>query len=256
MTGRSIPVPLESLAAVLRGCQGDLVRATGRGADGRGVDVAQVGAAVLPEPFPVALPRVDDPVAPRSGEAMIETFVVDGTGSVTAMGDAPAVAAWWRPAVESLTSRVVDALTPLGVELTGLISVTASATEVDQVIGTPHLDDDQFHPETGTGVVAIAASHDGPRLARGAMACPGAVAGAPLGLDQQAVETWFDGGTGTIRSIQTTGADRVVVFPRFGQLHAGPGLASRRASGDRAFEDCPVRNLLVLRADTAPVSRR
>ncbi|MEL6982421.1 MAG: hypothetical protein AAFO29_08355, partial [Actinomycetota bacterium] len=172
------------------------------------------------------------------------------------LGDDPAVADWWLPSIDALVGRVVEALQPFGVELTGTIFVTASATEVDQVTTSPHLDDDQFHPDTGIGVVAIAASHGGPRLARGALRCRSATAGAPLGLDQDLVDTWFDrtGGAGPgerTGSVQTAGADQVVLFPRFGQLHAGPGLAERPANAG-----APVRNLLVLRAETAPQPRR
>lgn len=218
--------------------------------------MAQIGATVLPEPFPVAVPGPDDPVVPRDGDAVIETFVVDGTGSVTAMGDDPMVANWWQAAVEALADRVLSTLGPLGVQIAGPIYVTVSATDVHQVIGTPHLDDDQFHPDAGIGVVAIAASHGGPRLARGAMWCRSAGAGAPLGLDQPTIETWFDGGgTEPGGPVQATTADRVVLFPRFGQLHAGPPLAVGHAGTEYPRHENQVRNLLVLRADTTPVSR-
>ncbi|MEL6986184.1 MAG: hypothetical protein AAFO29_27395, partial [Actinomycetota bacterium] len=89
------PVPLEALAAVLRGRQADLIRPTGQG-----VDAAQVGAAVLPEPFPVPVPKTGDPVMPRGGEAVIETFMTDGTGPATPLGDDPAVADWWLPSID------------------------------------------------------------------------------------------------------------------------------------------------------------
>ncbi len=237
-------VALEHLASVLRGRQRDLV---GPGESGR--EVAQVGASVLADGFAVPIPGPDDPVAPRGGEATIETFVVDQPdGRATAMGADAAVGAWWQDAVEELVGRVVNALEPFGVELAGPIYVTTSATPVDQVIGQPHLDDDQLDPEAGVGLVAIAASHDGPRVARGTLACPRANASGPLGLDQSALDHWFDPTSATADRVQHTAADQIVLFPRFGQLHAGPALAAEPGGGSGAG----IRNLLVLRADTVP----
>lgn len=235
---------LESLAAVLRGRQGDLVRPASRGRY-----VAQVGASVLSERFPVPVPVPADPVTPRGGEATIETFVADGWGGAAeAMGGSGAVAAWWQPTVDRLVARVLDALGPLGVELVGPLYVTVSATPLDQVIGQPHLDDDQLLPDGGVGLVAIAASHDGPRVARGALACPRAMANGPLGLEQSALDRWFDPATAGPERVQHTGADRIVLFPRFGQLHAGPALASDPGAAAKTG----IRNLLVLRAGTVP----
>ncbi len=241
---------LESVAAVLRGRQADLVRT-----NGNGLDVAQIGAAVLGSAFPMPIPASGDPVAPADGEATIETFVVDGSGSAEAMGSNGAIGAWWRSSVEALAGRVVEALAAHGVEIDGPIYVTASATSLDQVIAEPHLDDDQFEPEAGVGLVAIAASHDGPRLARGALAAPRAMANGPLGLDQSDLDQWFEPdeeAPGASHRVQGTGADRVVLFPRFGQLHAGPPLAANSAAGASEGGSGGVRNLLVLRADTVP----
>ncbi len=239
--------PIESLATVLRGRQADLVRPTGRGHD-----LAQVGAAVLDGAFPVPIPGPADPVAPRGGEATIETFVDSQQGGrAAAMGDDRAIADWWQPTVDDLVERVLGTLGPLGVELGSPIYVTVSATPIEQVIAEPHLDDDQFQPEAGVGLVAIAASHDGPRLARGALPSQRAMAGGPLGLDRSVLDRWFesdDEAAGPAHRVQGTGADRVVMFARFGQLHAGPALAAN--SADDAGTG--VRNLLVLRADTIP----
>jgi len=243
--------PIESLATVLRGRQIDLVRPMGHGQD-----LAQVGAAVLTGEFPVPLPGPSDPVAPRGGEATIETFVSDHQGgTAAAMGDDVDVAAWWQATVDDLVDRVLAALRPHGVQLDGPIYVTTSATPIDQVIAEPHLDDDQFEPEAGVGLVAIAASHDGPRLARGALAAPRAMANGPLGLDQSDLDQWFEPdeeAPGASHRVQGTGADRVVLFPRFGQLHAGPPLAANSAAGASGGGGGGVRNLLVLRADTVP----
>lgn len=245
MTGPAI----EDLASVLRGTEADLV---GAGTDGPAIE--QIGGAVLAEPLPVPVPGPQDPVAPRGGEATIETFVVDGTGPAQCMGSDEAVADWWRPTVEILVDRVRTGLAPLEVELAGPIYVTASATTLGQVIDEPHLDDDQYHPDAGVGLVAIAASHRGPRLARGVLGCQRVMPGAPLALDPDALTSWFDNGSGDSdegdgddvggRRVQETPADRVVLFPRFGQLHAGPVITSDAGS------DQAIRNLLVLRADT------
>jgi len=250
--------PIESLAAVLRGRQADLVRPMGKG-----LDLAQVGAAVLSGEFSVPHSGPSDPVVPRGGEATIETFVGDrGGGLAAAMGGDDDVAAWWQDTVDRLVGRVLEALGPLGVQLGGPIYVTTSATPIDQVIAEAHLDDDQFDPEAGVGVVAIAASHDGPRLARGALACPRAMANGPLGLDQSDLDRWFEtdeGAGGMSHRVQGTGSDRVVLFPRFGQLHAGPPLAANAADrgdgdGDGGDAGDGVRSLLVLRADTIPAA--
>ena len=236
---------LASLGPTLRGRRCDLVRS-----GDAGLDLVQVGGAVLDEAFAVPVPGPADPVVPRGGEPTIETFVVERSGRATATGPDEAVGRWWRPAVEALAARVEAAMTAVGVELDGPRYVTASATPIDRVIDEPHLDDDQYRPEAGVGLVAIAASHRGPRLARGALACRTAVAGAPLGLDPATLTTWFaeeDGGRR--HRVQATDGDRIVLFPRFGQLHAGPAPASLVDDEGSGHES---RSLLVLRADTVP----
>lgn len=242
---------VDDLAPVLRGIQADLLAScpgerpgsSGQvGADPIGV--RQTGAAILPEPFPVPVPNRRDPVAPRNGEPVIETFMIDGSAAPVATGGDRTVADWWQPTVDALVDRVRAAMASAGVALTGPISITASATDLDQVVAEPHLDDDQYHPEAGVGLVAIAASHRGPRVAGGMLGCRLARPGAPLGLDPSSLLTWFDGDEAA--EIQLTPPDRVVLFPRFGQLHAGPvDLEHDRSAGE-------IRNLLVLRADTAP----
>lgn len=228
---------IEALAAVLGAAQSNLIRSR---ADT--LEITQVGAAVLPDPFPVAVPDPGDPVVPTDGESVIETFVGTGVRSLQPTGGDRAVADWWQPAVDALVAEVTSALVPFGMAPGGLISVTASTTPLDQVITEPHLDDDQYAPEAGVGLVAIAASHDGPRLARGVLTVRRAVSGAPLGLDPEALVSWF--AKGDLDRVQDTPADRVVLFPRFGQLHAGPVRATDGSTGHG------VRSLLVLRCDT------
>jgi hypothetical protein len=49
-------------------------------------------------------------------------------------------------------------------------------------------------------------------------------------------------------SSQRAKAERIVVFPQFGQLHAGPAIDPAEVGTDRP----PFRTLLVLRARTIP----
>jgi hypothetical protein len=119
--------------------------------------------------------------------------------------------------------------------------VTASATPLTEITTTAHVDDGGIEPAQAVGLVAIAASHAGPRLARGQLACGPIRPPAPLAIDPAAIEA-FERGAGPS---QSTPADRIVLFPRFGQLHAGPILTDPPPGG--------VRNLLVLRAGTGAV---
>ena len=236
--------PATRLAELLRGRQRDLIGPDGDG----GALVRQLGSTVLPEPFPVPAPTWDDPVAPRGGDAVIETFVAKVDGSAAGTGGDAEVIAWWGPQVEAMVRRVVTELASHGVELADPIYVTASATTLDRVTSLAHFDDDQFHPDAGPGLVAIASSHRGPRVARGALPAPTPRAGAPLGLDEATLSAAFelDGGPSASIVVQATDADRLVLFPRFGQLHAGPTTAADGLPADQ------IRNLLVLRADTVP----
>ncbi len=236
----------EHFAATLRLSKQDLLTATGTGDT-----IAQTGAAYLPDPFPVPLMSE---LAIGVTEPIIETFVVDpDSGSCTPTGDDRVRIEAWLPIATTMVQQVTGALSANRVAIDGPAYLTASLTPVDQVTTVPHFDDDQYFDGHGVGVVAIAASHDGPRLARGALAAPRAMANGPLGLDQSDLDQWFEPdeeAPGASHRVQGTGADRVVLFPRFGQLHAGPPLAANSAAG--ASDGGGVRNLLVLRADTVP----
>ncbi len=240
---------VEALAPVLRLTKGQFLAASGR-PDA----LAQPGAAVLPAPFVVPLASAGDPVEPREGEACLETFVVQsGDGAVGGLGIEPtgvdvAVAAWWRPTVEALVERVRASMSEVGVELRFPHYVTVSTTPIGAVAASPHLDDDQTDVGSGVGIVALAGSHLGPRVVRGVIGCRGLAPPAPIEPAPDALDA-FAGGSGPMAAsaavIEQFPADRVAIFSRFGQLHAGPALPEE-ASG--------IRSLLVLRADTVPAT--
>lgn len=235
---------LGRLAEVLRGTKAELV--------GRfdGERLAQPGGMALPGPFPVPVPDADAPVQPR-GDLVLETFMVGADGVATPTGDDPAMAAWWQPQVDRLVGVVRQAADASGIELAWPAWVSASCTPLDEVIHTPHLDDDQLVPTEGVGLVAIAASHAGPRLAAEPIRCAPPRAPAPIEVGDESLGS----------DPQCFAADRVVVFARFGQLHSGPtpddlapGLSDGAASGlgAGAAGAGPLRNLLVLRVGTVP----
>lgn len=243
-------------------------------ASGRRDALAQPGAVVLPEPFVLPPATAADPVGPREGEACLETFVVQpdpgadpdaadrAVLTIEPTGVDPAVAAWWRPAVERLVDVVVAAVVDAGVELAYPAYVTASTTPLEAVAGGPHLDDDQTEVGSGVGLVAVAGSHLGPRVVRGAVGCRGLDPPAPVEVAAEALDAFDDehdgdgpsgdgptgvepAGGGRSAIVEEFPADRVVVFTRFGQLHAGP----RFADGSEG-----IRRMLVFRADTVPAT--
>lgn len=230
---------LNALAQVLRADQ-----ATFLAQSGRPDLIDQPGGAYLPGAFPVPVPHPDDPAGGRSGgEPVVETFVVTAGGLATPTGSDAHVGAWWQPTVDALVARILAGMAEVGVELEFPGYLTASATPLDQVATSPHFDDDQPRPTEGVGLVIIAASHGGPRLLVEPMASPPVHPPVPLVPDPGAVAR-FD--QPDARGILGTEADRIVVFPRFGQLHSGPRLDPDATSVGE------VRNLLVFRAGTIP----
>jgi hypothetical protein len=231
----------EAVARVLRGSQAELVARSG---DPARLD--QPGGVCLAERFPVPVPGPGDPVQPDRDDPVIETFVVEGAGRAAATGPDLAVTAWWQPAVDELVARVRAALGDIGLALDAPAYLTASATPLDRVAGEAHLDDDRYRPASGPGIVAIAASHVGPRLAVGHIGCRPLREGAPLEVDRGEIDD-FD--RRPAEGLQQVPDDRIVLLARFGQLHAGPG-PDPGPSDDLGV---PVRTLLVLRAATVPV---
>ena len=231
------PPPLcDDFADMLRGTKTALVAS----ADG-GSTVTQTGAASLPDPFPVPAPG--DCPGPVT-EALIETFVIEADGSCTATGTDADLIAGWLPIVGSMTDRLLDALSRHRIPVRWPAYLTASLTPIEQVNTDPHFDDDLYVEDDGVGVVAIAASHAGPTIAYHPLQARRATPRQPL----EPVEGVFERFSAGAMARQHASADRIVVFPGFGQLHAGPVI-------DEPTTD-PVRRLLVFRAGSDPVAVR
>lgn len=239
------PLASSALVTGLKGTKRDLL--TGNEAEPA---VLQPGGATLDGPFPLPpltggpAPMIDTPIE----TPLIETFVVEAGRGTGTGGDQRLIDAW-LPSVEELSARVVTALGEHGVVLDGPAYVTASLTPVEQVTTTAHVDDDQYVAEEGLGVVAIVASHHGPRIATEPVAHRGRRpgpprSGLPIELDVEAVERFGSGAT----PYQQAEPGRIVILARFGQLHAGPVIEPSTTD--------PVRRLLVFRAGTRPVPER
>jgi len=176
-----------------------------------------------------------------NAEAKIETFLVDSEGVCTPTGTNQTLIELFLPAATEMAGRVLTALGELGVTITSSAYLTASVTPQSTVTTTPHFDDDQYLANDGVGMVAIAASGAGPLIAAAPIPCLAPPDGLPIALDDRAVADFVS------RSLEVNqaAANRIVVFPQFGQLHSGPDPAG--LSGPR--------NLLVLRAGTLPTHR-
>jgi hypothetical protein len=223
------PVLSEEFAQYLRMTKRDLFDS---GASG---ELTQTGMAYVGEPINVPPVTVD---TSRTGPS-IDMFVIDGaTGSCTPTGTNAELNDAWLPTVEALATTVLSTVGDQGVKLTGDLYVTTSITPLELVSENPHFDDDQFQPDHGVGLAAIVADQAGPHIAYSPLAHEQVRAPHPLVVTPEH-ETDFHNGN-IVR--QSGAAHRVVVFPQFGQLHAGPGNIQT--------EQHSVRHLLVLRAAT------
>lgn len=198
----------------------------------------QTGAAYLVDgPSEPALAWPTEVIA---DEPLIETFVVDAEGTCMPTGSDAALIDAWRPAATQLASTVLAATTAMSIPVVGPAYLTATVTPADQITGLAHFDDDVFLPTAGAGFVAIIGSLAGPRVATQPVPQAQPRPGAQLTLSDGEIERFE---TGDLAS-QSAAPDRIVAFPQFGQLHAGPRIA--RARSDE------MRHLLVFRAATAP----
>jgi hypothetical protein len=198
--------------------------------------VTQFGCAYLDAT--IALP---DPPADRSlADPLIDMFVCGSNGSCQPTGSDAALNALWQPAVEAMAETVYAALRRFEVPVAPVAYVTASFTSGAEVVGEAHLDDEQFLPDAGVGVVAILGSDIGPRVATEPVEVPHPRPGLPL----EVAQATFDRFTAGDLPYHQVEAGRIVIFPQFGQLHAGPALASANPE--------ITRRLLVLRAETIP----
>ena len=106
----------------------------------------------------------------------------------------------------------------------------------DRLEGNPHLDDDQFVPGAGLGLVAINGEHIGPRVATGSLALTGDAVPGPLPIAEATFEDFRN------TDAPAANRDEIAMLAPFGQMHAGP------AAGD--VQGATHRQLLVLRAGT------
>ncbi|MGH1490595.1 MAG: hypothetical protein ACRBK7_14590 [Acidimicrobiales bacterium] len=203
--------------------------------------IHQFGGAYLPDAFPIAPIAVDH----AASEPIIETFVIDQDGSCTGTGSDQALIDAWLPAVQEMSRRVIDAMASLEVRLAGAAYLTASLTPLGEVTDTPHFDDDQYVEGDGIGLVAIAASHGGPRIATEPVPCGPVRSGLPLEVSPETFDRFADQSMAAAEAE----ADRIVVFPQFGQLHSGPSFTADTLA---QWGSGQTRRLLVLRAQTVP----
>ena len=194
----------------------------------------QEGAAYIDAT--VALPSIAE--VPASTNAAIETFMVDASGVVSPTGSNEPLIDAFASAAQQMATAVLAALADFGVEMDPPGYVTASITPCSQINGLAHFDDEHYQPGDGVGFVAIIGDVGGSRVACEPIAHAPVQAGVPVVFDPASAER-FDGGDLAVHQAEP---ERLVIFPQFGQLHAGPPLANAGLDG--------FRRLLVFRATT------
>ncbi len=216
----------ETYAAILRARKRDYVHTAGES-----TRIDQHGAATIAMHGWPGWPSNLD-----SSEPIIETYVA-GHDSVTATSDNEPFVSARLPLITWLNHTVRDALASHGVELDGDAYATASLTATELLEGTAHMDDDTFVPDESARVVAIVGELVGPRVAIGSL--------TPQPLRPMSQVIWsatqladFEGDS---FDHCACAADQLVVFPQFGQLHAGP-------AAKHVAELASHRQLLVYRA--------
>ncbi|MBT5753671.1 MAG: hypothetical protein HOI41_01740 [Acidimicrobiaceae bacterium] len=215
-----------TFAGILRSQKADFVATT----DG-GTFIAQHGAA-----------RVETtdwpgwPTGLSADDTIIETFVAGAVDVAATSNNEPFVSAW-QPIAEWMNITVRSALADVGVQLRADAYITTSFTPTDVLEGIAHLDDDQFVPAESVSMVAIVGEHAGPRVATTALGHPPLRPMAPIMFEA----AQRDGFANNETDHCLCAADELVVFPQFGQLHAGPSSAHVANAG-------PARQLLVMRA--------
>lgn len=214
MTNATPPPLLDTAFASLLGAtKADFVHGTAHG-----TVVDQHGAARIDVPNLPPWPDLGTP--PHEHHAVIETFVCR-PGQVRATGvDAEAIDAW-LPLAAVVNDAVRGTLARFGVELDGDAYLTSSVTPRGLHEGSPHVDDDLFRPAEDVGVVAIIGAQAGPTIARAPVRVPALRPDTPIVFDEVDVAGF---GTG-LTPHTVCGPDQLVVFPQFGQLHAGPDAA-------------------------------
>lgn len=212
--------------------------------------IRQTGGAYLEGRFD--LPDVDWDLP--GCEPLIETFVIERDGSCTATGSDPRLIGAWLPSVERMSRRIGEVIAELAIELQSPAYLTASLSSLDEVIDTPHFDDDQYAPNDGVGFVAIVGSHAGTRIATEPIACGPLRPGFPVEVAASVLNSLASGQL----AAQETAPERIVVFPQFGQLHAGPTVLPKTGSPEANSPQAnspqanSLRRLMVFRAQTVP----
>ncbi|MEM7094837.1 MAG: hypothetical protein AAF567_17665 [Actinomycetota bacterium] len=203
--------------------------------------VAQLGARRIAFTDAPAWPQLDG----LPDDAIIETFLVDDDGGLTALSESPLLDAW-RPRAEAMVLRVLASCEEVGLELSPPGYLTCSITPCAMLEGNPHLDDNQFVVENGLGLVAIDGQHVAPRIADGRLAfdtriASAPVAGGPLPFSEEGLAEL--GRDTPILGAVRAADDSITAFAQFGQLHAGPHADDVAAVGATGSH----RQLMVLR---------
>lgn len=204
------PDPLNAaFAATLALTKAELLAIGGEGV------VHQTGGALIDGPVDIAdlSGQFPDLSAP-----LIETFLIGADGSCSPTGTDQRLIDAVAATAASVAEQTLAALERFAVSLELPGYLTASVTPVEQVTSTPHADDDQFMPDDGVGIVAVVGDGLGPRIAIDPVPHLPTRPGLPLDFGPDAADRFDDG---SIRS-QQVAANRLVVLPQFGQLHAGP----------------------------------
>ena len=172
-------------------------------------------------------------------EPVIEMFVAGPTHVVATSDNNPFVGAW-APLAAWMNNTVRAALEDVGVLLAGDTYITASLTPTNTLEGVAHIDDDQFSPNDSVSMVAILGDLAGPRMATKPIRHTSLRPMAPLSFTPETLEAFASNMVDHCAS----GPDQLVVFPQFGQLHAGP-------TRHHVAHLAPLRQLLVMRSAVA-----
>lgn len=214
-------------------------------------EVTQLGASIIPfdraAPWPDADPDPDPDdgdTGDAIGEVVIETFLVDvESGTLSPLGTDRTWIERWQPRAVDMVDRVLTVLAEHGVQLAGPGYLTCSITPSGSLEGLAHLDDAEFAPDAGIGIVAINGEHSAPRVALGPLSLQRPLSPGPIEFPKQTL----DGVTRGELPDHRGPAKDITIFGQFGQLHAGP---TDRDMPDHATH----RQLMVLRVPTTPAS--
>jgi len=203
--------------------------------------VQQHSAALVPTTdFPGWIPGL------TASETIIETYVAS-EGGVTATSDNQPYVNAWHPLVSWLDQRVRSTLADFGLVLDGDAYATASLTAANDLGGAAHMDDDMFVPNDSVKLVAIIGQWQGPRVATAPVEH---LPLRPLGqvVFSEAALRLFEAGEFDHCACPS---DEIVLFPQFGQLHAGPASSHvTKIAGTNSFRQLLVYRATATRAET------